>query len=172
MIFDRLVDAAHSRGETLASISQSLGFHVSSFYRWKKGSMPQPRTIRLVAERLRVREEWLRDGEEPRDVQEQSSRLSSAPLSGFAKEKSDPERLEEPPPVLRNRPPAYSSTTAQAPPAINAAAARLSVHQLEEMLYATAARIRDEREPLLKLGYLTTLKACVADLERRLIAPP
>lgn len=98
--------------------------------------------------------------------QEPPARLSSAPLRGAEKESLAEERLAESP-VIRPRPSIAFQPPAAAP-AINAAAARLTPDQLEEILATSIQRLREEEEPLLKLGYLTTLKACAADLERRL----
>lgn len=78
-------------------------------------------------------------------------------------------RLKDPAPVHpRSRLPS-TSLPIQNASAITAATSRASTTQLEKTLATTLQRFLDEPEQLMKLGYLTTLKACVIDLERRLL---
>ncbi len=143
--------------------------HLSSFYRWKKGSIPQDRTIRQVADCLRVRESWLRDGEGPM-CEAEGSRLSSVLDENEAKESADVHRLDDPSNVFRSRiPPQHQQAGRHALAAIMA---KLSDSELEETIATTVTRLREESLPLMKLTYITTLKACADALERRLAEGP
>lgn len=85
-----------------------------------------------------------------------------------AKESGRKSRLTESPAVYRAIIPQSAVPASLSTPALDAAASRLTEAQLEEILQTSIIRLREETEPILKLGYLTTLRACAADLERRI----
>jgi hypothetical protein len=132
--------------------------------RWLTGAHPQPSVLMRIADALRIRSDWLVDGQGEMDRNDQAEDEDGL------KEPKIPNRLREPSTVLRSH---VSSRLPTVPtPAITAAASRLTIHELESILTTSVSRLLEEEQPLLKLGYLATLKACVADMERRLADEP
>jgi hypothetical protein len=143
-----------------------MGLHVSSFYRWKKGSVPHERTIRQVATHLGIREDWLRDGEGEREARGVVNRLEDANLSEVAKDQAERERLSQSSTVFRPRRPTSPSQVA----ALNAnlAATKRPEADLLQVMRTALERIQGEKEPLMRLGYVATMRTVLDELERRL----
>ena len=147
-------------------MSKALGLHVSSFYRWKTGSVPHERTIRQVADYLRIREAWLRDGEGEMNAPATANRIQEQILTAAAKEESEKDRLPESQAVFHSRrtPPSSQAATLNA----HAAATKRSDVELIAVMRTALERIELEKEPLIKLGYIATARTILEEMERRL----
>ena len=138
----------------------------STVGRWLTGAHPQPSVLMRIADALGIRVEWLVDGE---GEIERNTQLDG---DDGLKETQSPNRLRESPPVTRSRLAFPQALQPPRTPALNLASAKLTDAELEEILTTSLTRLKEEHIPVLKLGYLATLKACVNDLERRLSEGP
>ncbi len=97
-----------------------------------------------------------------------AARLQTVTEGDAAKETAASHRLEQPSTVFRSRIPLQSPTPGHH--ALEAITAKLSNSEMEETILTTVTKLREEGPPLMKLGYITTLRACVDEIERRLVA--
>lgn len=156
----RLAYALHERGVSNSELARRVTVNPSTVSRWLESTRPLPAVVSRIAQALQVQEKWLVDGLGEMNQSDES-------LSESSKEYAPESRLTDAQAVIRSR---LSHAHSGAP--IQAVASRLSVEELEEMIISVVGRMQKESQPLIKLGYLTTIKACASDLERRLAEDP
>lgn len=91
--FERLESVVEEREISFPQLAEAIGTAVSTTYRWRDGTVPQRRTLKLIADYLDVMPAWLARGEEPKH--NETAKIAKAnrvnePSQGYGSKTNDP----------------------------------------------------------------------------------